>query len=110
MNIEKINGWFSLRGEWILKRRWLILVSFALLFAVGLSGLKYLNISSSWEDYFLEDDPMLVKTEEFKEIFGNDNYAAVFIISKTKSARIQNEMRFEAEKRNVGNYLHAHII
>ena len=77
MNIEKINGWFSLRGEWILKRRWLILVSFALLFAVGLSGLKYLNISSSWEDYFLEDDPMLVKTEEFKEIFGNDNYAAV---------------------------------
>lgn len=34
----------------------------------------------------------------------------VFIISKTKSARIQNEMRFEAEKRNVGNYLHAHII
>jgi len=77
MNIEKINGWFSLRGEWILKRRWLILVSFALLFVVGLSGLKYLNISSSWEDYFLEDDPMLVKTEEFKEIFGNDNYAAV---------------------------------
>lgn len=77
MNIEKINGWFSLRGEWILKRRWLILISFALLFAVGLSGLKYLNISSSWEDYFLEDDPMLVKTEEFKEIFGNDNYAAV---------------------------------
>ncbi len=34
-------------------------------------------MSASWEDYFLEDDPMLVKTEEFKDIFGNDNFAAV---------------------------------
>ena len=41
------------------------------------TGLRYFKVSASWEDYFLEDDPMLVKTEEFKDIFGNDNFAAV---------------------------------
>ena len=77
MNIEKINGWFALRGEWIVKRRWWVLLAFVLLFAIGVGGLKYMNISTSWNDYFLEDDPMLVQTDEFKEIFGNDNFAAV---------------------------------
>ena len=44
---------------------------------IGLNGMKSINISTSWDDYFLEDDPNLVKTEEFKEIFGNDNFVAV---------------------------------
>ena len=40
-------------------------------FAIGFTGLRYFKVSASWKDYFLEDDPMLVKTEEFKDIFGN---------------------------------------
>ena len=77
MKIEKINRWFARRGGWMIRKRWLILALFALLFGFGFSGLRYLNISTSWNDYFLEDDPMLVKTDEFKEIFGNDNFVAV---------------------------------
>lgn len=77
MNIEKINCWFARRGKWIVKRNWIVLLLFVLLFSVGFTGLRHLNITSSWNDYFLEDDPMLVKTDEFKEIFGNDNFVAV---------------------------------
>lgn len=77
MKIERINDWFALRGRWIVRQRWLVLAGFALVFAIGFMGLKYFRVSTSWEDYFLEDDPMLVKTEEFKEIFGNDNFSAV---------------------------------
>ncbi len=77
MNIERINYWFARRGKWIVKRRRLVLGLFVLLLGISFAGLRYLNISSSWNDYFLEDDPMLVKTDEFKEIFGNDNFVAV---------------------------------
>ena len=77
MNIEKINKWFAGQGSKIVKMRWSVLGLFVLIFGISLIGLKYLNVSASWNDYFLEDDPMLVKTDEFKSIFGNDNYVAV---------------------------------
>ncbi len=77
MKIQKINDWFALRGKWMMRKRWLVLGGFVLVLSFGLMGLKYFKVSASWEDYFLEDDPMLVKTEEFKDIFGNDNFAAV---------------------------------
>ncbi len=77
MKIEKINQWFTPQGERIIRRRWWVLLVFALLLACGVNGLRYMNISTSWNDYFLEDDPMLVQTDDFKAIFGNDNFAAV---------------------------------
>lgn len=77
MNIKKINHRFYYLGEKIIKYRWIIPAVFLIILGCSMGGLKSLNISTSYEDYFLEDDPMLIKTEEFKLIFGNDNYAAV---------------------------------
>jgi len=77
MNIVKINNWFQRRAHGILKFRWGVLILFSVLLALGFYGLRFMNIRTSWDDYFLEDDPMLIKTEEFKEIFGNDNFVAV---------------------------------
>ena len=77
MKIERINDWFARQGRWMVQKRWLVLSLFILVFAIGFTGLRYFKVSASWEDYFLEDDPMLVKTKEFKDIFGNDNFAAV---------------------------------
>lgn len=77
MKIERINSWFLHRGEWIVRYRWWVLLLFVLLLTVGFYGLRYFKINDSWESYFLEDDPMLVKTDEFKSIFGNDSYALV---------------------------------
>lgn len=77
MKIENINRWFACQGKRIIGHRWWVLLVFVLLLALGANGLRYMNISTSWNDYFLEDDPMLVQTEDFREIFGNDNFAAV---------------------------------
>ncbi len=77
MKIQKINNWFEKRATGIIKRRWLIIALFIAIVAIGFNGLRSLNVESSWENFFLEDDPVLVKSEEFKEIFGNDNFVAV---------------------------------
>lgn len=77
MKITSINKKFEKIGEGIVKHRWILLFVFVLITLIGINGLKYMNISSSYEDYFLENDPVLVKTQEFKEIFGNDYYVAV---------------------------------
>ncbi len=77
MKIEKINGWFEKLAGSIIKRRWLIIASFFVLIAVSVIGLKKVIVESSWDGYFLEDDPMLVQSDKFKEIFGNDYFVAV---------------------------------
>lgn len=77
MKIEKINQKFAVIGEKTISKRWLILSLFAIASAFGFYGLRFMNINDSWDSYFLENDPMLLKTEEFKSVFGNDNYAGV---------------------------------
>lgn len=77
MNIQKINRWFERLAQLTLKRKTFCISFFILILALSLNGLQHINISTSWDDYFLEDDPLLVKTDEFKEIFGNDNFVAV---------------------------------
>ena len=44
----------------MIQKRWWILGIFTLVFTIGLTGLKHFKVTASWEDYFLEDDPMLV--------------------------------------------------
>lgn len=82
MKIEKINNWFELLARSIISNRWLILSLFVLVVVFSFSGLKKMVVESSWEGYFLENDPMLLKTDEFKEIFGNDNFIAVLTHSE----------------------------
>jgi hypothetical protein len=77
MKIQKINNWFEKRATGIIKQRWLIIALFIAVVAISFNGLRSLTLESSWESFFLEDDPVLVKSEEFKEIFGNDNFIAV---------------------------------
>ena len=77
MQIQKINNWFEKRATSIIKNRWGIIILFVAIVGISFLGLKNLVMDSSWDSYFLEDDPMLLKTDEFKEIFGNDSYVAV---------------------------------
>ena len=77
MNITRINSWFEKFAKFIIRLRWIIIFLFTAIVFISFLGLKELVIESSYDEYFLEDDPMLVKTDEFKEIFGNDNFVAV---------------------------------
>ncbi len=81
MQLEKINQWFFRRGQWVMNHRLLTLSMLLVALLIGGFGLTKLNIKSTWEDYFLEDDPMILQTDKFKDIFGNDSFVAVLVQS-----------------------------
>lgn len=82
MKIEKINCKFRQMSVWILRHRMLVVGLFALLVAFSFVGTKRIVMKTSFDDYFVSDDPMLLKTDEFKSIFGNDYYVAVLVKNK----------------------------
>ena len=77
MKIEQINELFARFAGQLLSRRWLVLAAFALVMIVSVIGMKRMVKETSFDDYFIEDDPMLVMTDEFKSHFGNDYYVGV---------------------------------
>jgi hypothetical protein len=77
MKIERINELFAKFAEQLLKVRWFTLGAFALVILLSVVGMSRMVKETSFDDYFIEDDPMLVKTEEFKSHFGNDYYVGV---------------------------------
>ena len=77
MKIERINELFGKFAEQLLKVRWWTLGAFALVIVLSVVGMSHMVKETSFDDYFIEDDPMLVKTEEFKSHFGNDYYVGV---------------------------------
>lgn len=77
MKIERINELFGRYAEQLLRVRWLTLAAFAVVIVLSVVGMKRMVKETSFDDYFIEDDPMLVKTEEFKSHFGNDYYVGV---------------------------------
>ena len=82
MKIESVNKSFKRTAICTLRHRWLVLAAFAALMVFSVVGTKRIVMKTSFDDYFLEDDPVLVKTNEFKSIFGNDYYAAVLVKNK----------------------------
>ena len=82
MKIENINRKFRQLAVWILRHRLLVMGLFALLIAFSFVGTKRIVMKTSFDDYFVSDDPMLLKTNEFKSIFGNDYYVAVLVKNK----------------------------
>ena len=77
MKIERINELFARYAEQLLRIRWWTLSAFALVIILSVIGMNRMVKETSFDDYFIEDGPMLVKTEEFKSHFGNDYYVGV---------------------------------
>ena len=77
MRIETINEKFRVMCRGLLKRRWIALGAFVLILFVGMVGMKKMVKETSFDAYFIEGDPMLVKTDEFKAHFGNDYFVGV---------------------------------
>lgn len=77
MKIERINEKFGAFAGWLLRVRWWVLVAFATVIVLSVMGVKRMVVQTSFDDYFIEGDPMLVKTDEFKAHFGNDYFVGV---------------------------------
>ena len=77
--LERINEWFGKTSKTIIKLRWLIIVGLIVLNIFAIMGLKRIQIDVSNESWFLADDPLVIAKEEFEDIFGNNDYAAVLV-------------------------------
>lgn len=77
MKIERINEKFGVFVGRLLRTRWWVLAAFAAVMVLSVVGVKKLVVQTSFDDYFIEGDPMLVKTDEFKAHFGNDYFVGV---------------------------------
>lgn len=77
--LMQTNMWFRKLGESILRFRWLLLAALLLLDLVGFWGIGRMKVQSSFDSWFLEGDPITIATDEFEEIFGNDEYVAVLV-------------------------------
>lgn len=77
MKIENINNLFGRFAGKLLRLRWQTLLAFCVVIVLSFIGMKRMVKETSFDDYFIEGDPMLVKTEEFKSHFGNDYYVGV---------------------------------
>src|SRR3712207_8012583 len=84
MKIVRINSKFRQLAEWILCHRLVVGVLFAVVVAFSFVGARRIVMRTSFDDYFVSDDPMLIKTNEFKSIFGNDYYVAVLDRKSTR--------------------------
>lgn len=65
MKIEQINELFARFAAQLLKMRWLTLGIFALVMIVSVIGMKRMVKETSFDDYFIEDDPMSVVSNLF---------------------------------------------
>lgn len=77
MKIERINEKFGVFAGWLLRVRWWVLAAFAVVMMLAVMGVKKMVVQTSFDDYFIKGDPMLVKTDEFKAHFGNDYFVGV---------------------------------
>lgn len=77
MKSHRINKFFERYAAFLMKWRWVAIALFAVVMVVSFYGMSQMVQQTSFDDYFIEGDPMLVKTEEFKAHFGNDYFVGI---------------------------------
>lgn len=77
MKSHRINKFFERYAAFLMKWRWVAIALFAVVVVVSFYGMSQMVQQTSFDDYFIEGDPMLVKTEEFKAHFGNDYFVGI---------------------------------
>ncbi|WP_300668629.1 MMPL family transporter [Desulfoluna sp.] len=79
LNLIKINHAFHRMAETIVRLRWINILLFFLVTGFCVTGMKHIQFDTSWDNWFLENDPMKMADDEFKSIFGNNEYVAVLV-------------------------------
>lgn len=82
LNLMKINTFFRDTAKGIVRLRWLCIIAFILLIGFSFTGMGKIQFDVSWDSWFLDNDPMKVAEDEFKEIFGNNDFVAVLVESE----------------------------
>lgn len=63
----------------ITKRRWLTLITLAILLGLALLGVARVEFDDSWENWLLDEDPVMKDTERFNQVFGEKQQNFVLV-------------------------------
>ena len=69
-------------ASWIVKRRWVILLSTILLSLVLGSGAQFLSFNNDYHVYFDDENPQVVAFDELQEKYTKDDNAFILIVPK----------------------------
>jgi len=100
-NIQKINRSFEGAAGILIQRRWLFLLGFVVTIVLSLYGSTLIKIDTSNENSFLAGDSINIQTDQFEEIFGNDQYIGILV---------ENEQLFSYEKLMLLRELHEELL
>jgi len=79
INIDLVNQKFENFARFLLAHRLVFLAGLVVVLVLSVIGAKKVYFETSWDSYFVEGDPMLIQTDKFKEIFGNDYFVSVLV-------------------------------
>ncbi|HBT89066.1 MMPL family transporter [Desulfobacter sp.] len=81
ININRINQMFEQFGSWIIRLRYVVVAVFILALVFGSAGLKRIQTDAGWDKWLLDSSKLKLAEDEFKEIFGNNDYVGVLVES-----------------------------
>ncbi len=100
-NLERINMRFRKAGEKILAFRWIAILLLVLLSGAAVVGIQKVELNSSWDTWFFEDDPVMRAKHKFERIFGNSDGGAVLVqaddVFSYKTLKMIRELTNELE-------------
>ncbi len=79
MQKDGVENFFRSLGTVAIRWRMLLIAAVMFLTLVLGAGLGRMHLDISNESWFLPDSPMVIATEKFKDIFGNDDYIAILV-------------------------------
>jgi len=86
MNLNTVNIFFGELAEVILKYRFFVLTGVFAVFVFFAVQIPKMKIITSFESFFVEDDPALVTYADFKKEFGNDK--TVYVLVEPKKGKL----------------------
>ncbi|PIE84731.1 MAG: hypothetical protein CSA07_01330 [Bacteroidia bacterium] len=96
-----MNRFFESWARAVMRYRWLAILLFVGVLAVSAYLARQVKADADFTNYFVEDDPMIVRTEEFNDIFGNDIFAGVLVrcddVYRPENLRLIRELSQELE-------------
>jgi hypothetical protein len=78
-NIQSINKRFRRTGERILNIRWFLITLLIVVDLVAFFGMTRVRTDKTWDSWFADNDPINVATDQFEEVFGNNDYVGLLI-------------------------------
>ncbi|MDC7225698.1 MAG: MMPL family transporter [Spirochaetales bacterium] len=76
---EALQNWFAALAAFVIRIRVVVVILFAALMAFSIFGIMQLRTTTSIDSFFLQDDPLVAKRDQFESIFQNNDFIGILV-------------------------------